>query len=135
MKYKNPLPVVDVIILHKNSIALIKRKKQPFKGMWALPGGFIEYGEEPYKAAIREAKEETSLGIVLKDKKNVFIYGNPKRDPRGHIISLVFIAKPKNPASIKGMDDAADARFFPKQKLPETLAADHRKMIKHILGW
>ena len=133
--YKNPLPVVDVIILHKNSIVLIKRKKQPFKGMWALPGGFIEYGEEPYRAAIREAKEETRLSIVLKDKKNVFAYGSPKRDPRGHLISLVFIAKAKSPAGIKGMDDAADARFFSKDKLPATLAADHRKMIRHILGW
>jgi len=133
--YKNPLPVVDVIILHKNSIALIKRKKQPFKGMWALPGGFIEYAEEPYRAAIREAEEETSLSIVLKDKKDVFAYGSPKRDPRGHLISLVFIARAKNPASIKGMDDAADARFFPKHKLPRTLAADHRKILKDILGW
>src|SRR3989338_11140859 len=131
--YKNPLPVVDAIILDKSKIALIKRKKEPFEGMWALPGGFIEYGEEPYRAAIREAEEETSLSIVLKDKKNVFAYGSPKRDPRGHLISIVFIARAKNPASIKGMDDAADARFFLKDKLPATLAADHRKMIKHIL--
>ncbi|MBI2232305.1 MAG: NUDIX hydrolase [Candidatus Aenigmarchaeota archaeon] len=133
--YKNPLPVVDVIILHENSIALVKRKKQPFKGMWALPGGFIEYGEEPYRAAIREAKEETGLNITLKDKKNVFAYGNPKRDPRGHLISLVFISRAKNPAGIKGMDDATDARFFPLEKLPAKLAADHRKILKDILGW
>ena len=133
--YKNPLPVVDAIILDKSKIALIKRKKEPFEGMWALPGGFIEYGEEPYRAAIREAKEETNLDVLLKEKNRAFVYGSPKRDPRGHLISLVFIAKAKSPAGIKGMDDAADARFFPKHKLPRTLAADHRKILKDILGW
>ncbi len=133
--YKNPLPVVDIIILHKDSIALIRRKREPFKGMWALPGGFIEYNEEPYKAAIREAKEETNLSITLKNKKKVFTYGNPKRDPRGHLVSLVFIAKAKKPTKIKGKDDATEARFFSKHKIPKRLAADHREMIKEILGW
>ncbi len=133
--HKNPKLVTDIMILHRSKIALIRRRNEPFKNIWALPGGFVEYGEEPHKAAIREAKEETGLDIVLEDEKNVFVYGSPKRDPRGHLISLVFIAKARNPASIKGMDDAAEARFFPKHKLPETLAADHRKMLKDILGW
>jgi 8-oxo-dGTP diphosphatase len=87
--YKNPTPTVDAII-HKNSqILLIERKKEPFKGYMVLPGGFVNEGERVEDAAKREVKEETSLDIVLLEILG--IYSEPKRDPRGHVMSTVFI--------------------------------------------
>jgi 8-oxo-dGTP diphosphatase len=87
--YKNPTPTVDAIN-HKNSqILLIERKKEPFKGYMVLPGGFVNEGERVEDAAKREVKEETSLDIVLLEILG--IYSEPKRDPRGHVMSTVFI--------------------------------------------
>jgi len=87
--YKNPTPTVDAIN-HKNSqILLIERKKEPFKGYMVLPGGFVNEGERVEDAAKREVKEETSLDIVLLEILGV--YSEPKRDPRGHVMSTVFI--------------------------------------------
>ena len=134
-KYKNPKPTTDIVIVFNESIVLIKRGREPFKDMWALPGGFIDYGEEPYQAAIREAKEETNLDVIIDDIKRPVVFGNPDRDPRWHLISNVFKAEAKNIHELKAGDDAADVKLFKKEELPEKLAADHREMIKEILGW
>jgi 8-oxo-dGTP diphosphatase len=90
-RYKNPIPTVDTIIQKDSQILLVKRKKEAFKGLFALPGGFVNEGERVEDAAKREAKEETSLDIELVDILGV--YSEPNRDPRGHIMSTVFVGK------------------------------------------
>ncbi len=119
--YKNPIPTIDIII-HKNykEVVLIKRKNPPLG--WALPGGFVDYGETIEEAAIREAEEETSLEVELEGILGV--YSHPNRDPRQHTISVVFIAKAKNFFTLKGSDDAKEARLFSLESLPE-LVFDH----------
>ena len=88
--YKNPVPAVDAIIQMDTQILLVKRKNEPFRGYMAIPGGFVNEGETVEDAAKREVREETSLDIELVDILGV--YSDPKRDPRGHIMSTVFIA-------------------------------------------
>ena len=89
--FKNPVPTVDIIIELNNKIALIKRKNYPFG--WAIPGGFVDYGEFVEDAAVREAKEETSLNINKENLVLLGVYSDPTRDDRGHTISTVYIAK------------------------------------------
>ena len=129
MEYKNPKLTVDGVIIDKNRILLIKRKNEPFKDKWALPGGFVEYGEKVEDAAVREVFEETGLKTKIMDL--VGIYSDPNRDPRGHIVSAVFLLK-KLDGDLKGGDDAADAKFFDLDQLPE-LSFDHDLVIKDVL--
>ena len=120
--YRNPVPTVDIIIEVDESIVLIKRKNPPHG--WALPGGFVDYGESYETAAIREAKEET--GLTVKNLQQFRTYSDPDRDPRQHTASTVFIAQAdKHP--IAG-DDAAEAELFTKENLPE-LVFDHAKIV------
>ncbi len=124
--YKNPIPAVDIIIHNDyKEVVLIERKNPPLG--WALPGGFVDYGETIEEAAIREAKEETSLEIVL--ERVLGIYSHPKRDPRQHTISVVFIAKPKDFSALKGSDDAKVAKLFPLNNLPN-LVFDHSTILE-----
>ena len=125
MRYRNPKPTVDAVILDKDSIILIRRKKFPFKNFWALPGGFIEYGEKAENAIIREVKEET--GLKVKIKKLVGVYSDPKRDPRGHTISTTYLCKIVD-GKLRASYDAADVKKFKLNNVP-TLAFDHRKII------
>jgi len=128
-KYKNPAPTVDIIIeIEKENgpegIVLIKRKNPPFG--WALPGGFVDYGETLEHAAVREAKEETSLDIRLLCQMHT--YSDPKRDPRKHTISTVFIAEARgNPVA---RDDAQEIRVFEPNELNFSLAFDHKKILE-----
>jgi ADP-ribose pyrophosphatase YjhB (NUDIX family) len=124
--YQNPLPTVDIIIeIEKKGIVLIKRKNPPYG--WALPGGFVDYGESLEEAAIREAKEETDLDVKL--NKQLHTYSNPKRDPRHHSISTVYIAKAKGRPQAK--DDAIEIGIFNESNLPEEIAFDHRSILEH----
>jgi ADP-ribose pyrophosphatase YjhB (NUDIX family) len=122
-KLRNPIPTVDIIIESNNGIILIKRKNPP-EG-WALPGGFVDYGESLESAAIREAKEETGLDIEL--LRQFHTYSDPKRDPRHHTITTVYIAKARGKA--KAGDDAKEIGIFTKYNLPEQIAFDHRDII------
>jgi len=124
MQYKNPIPTVDIIIELKEGIVLIKRKNPPYG--WAIPGGFIDYGESAESAAIREAKEETNLEIT--DLKQFHTYSEPNRDPRFHTISIVYVAKAKGIPQAK--DDAMEIGVFTKDNLPEEIAFDHRKILE-----
>jgi ADP-ribose pyrophosphatase YjhB (NUDIX family) len=119
----NPIPTVDLIIKFNEDIILIKRKNPP-EG-WALPGGFVDYGESLETAAVREAKEETGLDVEL--LRQFHAYSDPKRDPRHHTITIVFIAKAIGKA-IAG-DDAKEIGLFNKDTLPDQLAFDHRDII------
>jgi 8-oxo-dGTP diphosphatase len=146
-KYRNPFPAVDIIIewapaesgniiqpvnpeeckqlqRGKNGIILIKRKNPPFG--WALPGGFVDYGESLEAAAIREAEEETSLSVKLQYQLGA--YSDPSRDPRFHTISVVFIARATGEP--KAADDAVDFGIFSHDSLPADLAFDHGKILQ-----
>jgi myo-inositol-1(or 4)-monophosphatase len=125
---KNPLPTVDIIIEMEDKIVLIYRKNYPFG--WAIPGGFVDYGETLESAAIREAKEETNLDIEL--LYLLGCYSDPKRDPRFHTITTVFVAKGKG--ELKAKDDAKLAKLFKIEEIPwDDLAFDHAKILKDYL--
>ncbi len=123
--YQNPIPTVDIIIeIEPNRIVLIKRKNPPYG--WAIPGGFVDYGESLESAAVREAKEETSLDVKL--IKQFHTYSDPKRDPRHHSISTVYIAKAEG--TPKAKDDALEIGIFGESSLPDEIAFDHRLILE-----
>lgn len=130
--YKIPSLTADIFIFDEDfNFILIKRRNDPFKDYWALPGGFVEYGETVETAAVREAKEETSIDVELKDLVNV--YSNPDRDPRGHTITVAYTAK-GDLTQKKADDDACDIGIFSQNQLDEiNIAFDHDKIIKDCL--
>lgn len=122
---RNPIPTVDIIIeLESGGIVLIRRKNPPLG--WALPGGFVDYGESLETAAVREALEETTLQVQLVELFHV--YSDPNRDPRQHTMSTVFIATASG--TPRGEDDAAEAGVFAEQDLPAQLAFDHSQVVR-----
>jgi ADP-ribose pyrophosphatase YjhB (NUDIX family) len=129
-EYKNPCVTVDAIIEMEGGIVLIQRGKEPYKGMWALPGGHLDYGESLEKAAARETMEETGLEIY--EMHQVRAYSEPGRDPRGHYISMVFAAKTKG--ELRAGDDAAKIAIYSLDALPP-LAFDHAGMIRDYMEW
>jgi 8-oxo-dGTP diphosphatase len=128
MTFRNPTPTVDLIIELQDQphrpIILIERKNPPYG--WALPGGFIDYGETVETAACREAKEEISLSVELIEQFHV--YSAPNRDPRQHTLSIVFIARAKGRP--QAADDAKNVRVFTLWELPTDLCFDHDKILK-----
>ena len=123
-KYRNPLPTVDVIIALEQGIVLIRRKHPPYG--WALPGGFVNYGESLETAAIREAREETSLEVELISQLGA--YSDPGRDPRHHSITVVFTARAWGEP--EAADDAAEIGIFNQDNLPQELAFDHGEILR-----
>ena len=123
--HKNPALTVDGIIIIDGKLLLIKRGNEPFKGQYALPGGFVEVGERVEEAVEREAKEETGLDTEVQDLLGV--YSAPDRDPRGHTVSVVFSLEVIG-GRMKAGDDASDIGLFDLDALPE-LAFDHSKII------
>ncbi len=122
-RYRNPFPTVDIIIDLQGRLVLVRRRNPPVG--WALPGGFIDYGESAPAAAVREAKEETGLDVELKGLLGV--YSEPTRDPRFHTLSVVFVASATG--RLAAGDDAADAVAFPLEALPESICFDHARII------
>lgn len=120
---RNPYPTVDVIIEIEGDVVLIERANEP-KG-WALPGGFIDYGEAPADAARREVREETGLEVTLTDL--LFVYGAPDRDPRQHNLSIVYVGRATG--TPRGADDAAQAAVFALDALPSPFCFDHARII------
>lgn len=120
--YRNPVPTVDIIIEVNTEIVLIKRKNPPYG--WALPGGFVDYGESYETAAAREAEEET--GLVVKNLQQFRTYSDPNRDPRQHTASTIFIAQADQIPTAG--DDAAEAKLFTETTLPD-LVFDHGKIL------
>ncbi|PID43425.1 MAG: NUDIX hydrolase [Proteobacteria bacterium] len=119
---RNPVPTVDIIIEIGEKIVLIKRKNPPFG--WALPGGFVDYGESYETAATREALEETGLNV--ENLEQFHTYSRPDRDPRQHTASTVFIAQAAGLPT--GGDDAAEAKLFAENELPK-LVFDHQTIV------
>ena len=123
-KPRNPLLTVDAIIEMNGGVILIRRKNPP--PGWAIPGGFVDYGESLEEAVVREMKEETCLDITL--VRQFHTYSAPGRDPRHHTVSTIFIATATG--SPEAADDAADIGIFTQETLPEEIAFDHRQILK-----
>ncbi len=126
---KKPTLTVDAIIkVNDNKIVLVKRKNPPYKDWWALPGGIVEYGETVEEAVKREVREETGLEIEI--EKLVNVYSNPKRDPRGHFISICFLCR-KTGGTLRAATDAANVSIFSLKEVKNLkLAFDHKKMLE-----
>ena len=122
-KFRNPLLTVDIIIEVAQGIVLIERKNPPHG--WALPGGFVDYGESLEIAAVREAKEETSLDVILTEQ--FYSYSDPRRDARHHTVSVVFIAVAQG--TPRGADDAKMAQIFSENQLPTPIVFDHSQIL------
>lgn len=121
----NPVPTVDVVVLLPGQGVVLVERKNPPHGH-ALPGGFVDYGETVEHAAVREAKEETGLDVVLTGLLGV--YSHPSRDARLHTVSVVFTAQAVDPAALRAGDDAAGVGVFPLDALP-ALAFDHARIL------
>ena len=130
---KNPLPTTDAVIAGPDGrIVLIFRKNEPHG--WALPGGFVDAGEELGAACRREAREETGLEVTLVEQ--LFTYSDPKRDPRKHTISTVYACKAGPGARPIAADDAADARWFSESEIPlGELCFDHGQIVRDYFHW
>lgn len=124
---KTPYLTVDGIIVREGHILLVERKYPPLG--WALPGGFVEYGESTEEAIKREINEET--GLVVKELELFGVYSKPDRDPRVHTVSVVYICDTEGEPS--SGSDAKNLRFFPLDSLPEKIAFDHRDIIKDYI--
>lgn len=127
--YRNPFPTVDIIICRENEVVLIERKNPPLG--WALPGGFVDYGESLETAATREALEETGLRLI--NLRQFRAYSDPGRDPRQHNLSFVFIARAEG--TLAGGDDAVRAAWFPLDSLPSPLCFDHGQILEDYRIW
>jgi len=123
MEYRNPKPTVDVLVRIGDGIVLVRRRNAP-RG-WALPGGFVDEGERVEAAAAREVKEETGLDVVL--DALLYVYSDPRRDPRKHTMSVVFTGHASGKP--RGGDDAAEARVFPLDGVP-ALCFDHDRIVE-----
>ena len=131
-KRRKPRLTVDAWIEDsRGRVLLVQRGRQPFRGSWALPGGFCEWGETTEESCAREALEETGLKVRIGQVLGV--YSDPERDPRGHTVSVLYDAKPVG-GSVRGGDDAAAARWFTRAELLRLdLAFDHGKIVREQL--
>ena len=135
-EFPRPSVTVDAVLFTREApraVLLIQRGGEPFKGRWAIPGGFVDMEEDLEPAAHRELEEETGLtGVKLAQFRT---YGTPKRDPRGRTVSVVFVGEVDGRPKVKGQDDAKDARWFEVTSLPEPLAFDHDRVVAEALEW
>jgi len=123
---RGPALAVDLVIKARGGVVLVRRKNEPYKDRWALPGGFVEYGEKVEHAAVREAREET--GIEVKLQGLLGVYSDPSRDPRGHTVSICYLAKWAG-GKLRSGSDAKDVGIF--RKIPwQELAFDHAQILK-----
>ena len=148
-EYRNPALTVDALVVRKNlkqqgkfQILLIQRGRDPFKGFWAFPGGFVDYGEDPVVAVKRELQEETLLRTADSEQQDsvhlITVHGNPKRDPRQHIVTVAYALKVDRASlkDLKGSDDADDAAWFDLDTIEEKpMAFDHGEIVREFKQW
>lgn len=132
--FRNPFPTVDAVIQAQASdgspgVVLIERSNPPHG--WALPGGFVDYGESCEQAAVREMKEETNLDVTLSGILGV--YSDPERDPRFHTMSVVYLAEAADISRLQAGDDAGKARIYSLAELPP-MAFDHGKILEDYIA-
>lgn len=136
--YAHPALTADVLLFAWRDedlwTLLIRRKHPPFAGEWAIPGGFVDVGEPPRRAAQRELEEETGLRELALEQLHVF--GEPGRDPRGHVVTVTYVGwvPPEQVARARAGDDAAEARWWSIRELPP-LAFDHAQVLSYALQW
>lgn len=128
--YPHPAVTTDCVIFgfdgHRLQVLLVERGIEPFKGKWALPGGFLGMDETPEECALRELREETGLETAYMEQLQAF--GDVRRDPRERVITIAFYALVRL-SEVRGGDDAADAKWFPLDEVPP-LAFDHEKILR-----
>jgi len=134
-KFEKPSVTVDIVIFTiKNNdlnILLVKRNMTPFKDKWALPGGFVRIKENLQEAAKRELEEETGVKDVYLEQ--LYTFGNPKRDPRGRVITIAYMALINSEnIKLKATTDVSDAKWFSIKKIPK-LAFDHHRILDYSL--
>ncbi len=133
MAWDAPRITVDALVAHRGKLVLICRGREPFFGIYALPGGFVEFGERLEEAVEREVQEETGLHAEV--TRLVGVYGNPKRDPRGHTISVAYELKSYG-GRLGASTDAAAVRLVPMNRVPRlafdhaTIVADYRRLLR-----
>ena len=131
--YRNPMPTVDIILQQESNILLIKRKNDPFKDHLSLPGGFVNEGELVEEAAKRETWEETSL--TIEPIEILGVYSDPNRDPRGHVLSVVWVAIVVNGVA-RANDDSIEVQWVPLNDIDSTrLAFDHKQILLDYIQW
>ena len=130
---KTPLLTTDAIILDENNdIVLIKRKNNPYKDHWAIPGGFVEIGESVEESCIREAKEETNLDVEIISL--IGVYSRPNRDPRGHTVTVAFLTKPVS-GELRADTDAKEVKKINISKSNNIdLAFDHNEIMADAIN-
>jgi len=128
---KKPGLTTDAVIINdKNEVFLMKRAIDPFEGAWVLPGGHVEYKEEVEDALKREIKEEIGANLKIEDLFGV--YSAPNRDPRDHIVTIVYTGKIDNNEEIKLGEEASTYKYFSLSELPENIGFDHKKIIEDL---
>ena len=134
LEFKNPAATASMIVEKDNKSYLVLRKHEPYAGMWALPGGFLDCDKECLeKTAIRELKEETNLIANTQDLELLCVNSSPTRDPRGHVIDHVYIVK-RYKGKPKAGDDASRLELFPLDNLPQ-IAFDHGEVLEKYEAW
>jgi 8-oxo-dGTP diphosphatase len=130
---KLPRVTVDAFVEDgRGRLLLVRRGRPPFRGRWALPGGFCEWGETTEECCAREMLEET--GVTVRVEKLLGVYSDPKRDPRGHTVTVLYAARPVR-GEAKGSDDAAEARWFTREEIRRlAFAFDHGEIIRAQLA-
>ena len=126
-QWEQPALAVDAIVINSGKILMVRRAKDPWKNMLAFPGGFVDKGESPETAVIRELKEE--CGLEGRIERLVCVNGDPNRDPRGHVVSIAYLVHAEG-EPVAG-DDAADAAWYELSEITE-LAGDHMSMLQNI---
>ncbi len=130
--FKHPLLTVDAVITtFDGKIIFIRRKNPPYKGAWAFPGGFVEYGETVEDAVIREVNEET--GAIIEIQELLGVYSDPERDPRGHMITVCFLANMNGGELMADTDAAEVSCFTADEAIMMDLAFDHHKILEDAL--
>ncbi|KAL6769725.1 hypothetical protein ACKKBG_A32115 [Auxenochlorella protothecoides x Auxenochlorella symbiontica] len=132
-RYPRPGLTVDAVMVtgeERPQVLLIRRKNDPFAGSWALPGGFVDEGEELGAAAARELEEETGLSAREAGLTQVGAFGEPGRDPRGWCVSVAYAALLPAQAEVLGADDAEEAQWWPVAEVPGRLAFDHKLILR-----
>lgn len=130
--YPTPGLTSDAVVVRDDQVLLVKRAKDPFAGAWALPGGFVDVGETTADACLRELREEAGVEGEVVDLLGV--YDDPKRDPRGHVVSVAYLVRMVEGRAPRAGDDAAEVAWFDLDALPD-LAFDHAEILRDATEW